>query len=533
MEIQKPSSYVVFSGGSACNHILDGFHKTGAHDVSYILGISDNGGSTSELLRVLGGPSVGDLRSRLIRLMDTLDENTTNLEMKAIKDLLSYRLPADKNHQKVRDEWALIVEGRHSLWNDISVEKREAIRGFLTLFDFEILKRAHKRFNFCNGSIGNFFLTGARLFTGSLEAAIFLFASITGITSVPTSVVPVINTNQTATIAASLMNGDTLVGQCEISHPSPNAGQKNKNGACTPGRRKRTNPIDAFSCFEDPFNTMKMTAIDPNLTTTYKSSNNDDNANANLFFSKHVEEKLTSPIDRIYYINEYGQEIYPVPNPKVVSQLSAKSTLVYSIGSLYTSLIPCLVLRGVGNAVSQSQSLKHKILLLNGTNDRETSDYTALDFINAITSALNESQRIDARRAFYQSCDDEEDEEDDDYIPEYSTSRTSSVTSTTINTPPSSYSINTGMSTMAIGSMPGSPSHRYPPFPNNSFYPSPISAFITHMVYLDNSAIKVDVEAIERLGIKCVCMKGSISDAGEPIYHETNFTETIQQIVHN
>ena len=62
-------------------------------------------------MRVLGGPSVGDLRSRLIRLMDTLD--TTNVEMMAIKELLSYRLPADKNLQYVRDEWALIVEGRH------------------------------------------------------------------------------------------------------------------------------------------------------------------------------------------------------------------------------------------------------------------------------------------------------------------------------------------------------------------------------------------------------------------------------------
>ncbi|GAA5807278.1 hypothetical protein MFLAVUS_000635 [Mucor flavus] len=522
------SSYVVFSGGSACNHILDGFHKTAAHDVSYILGISDNGGSTSELLRVLGGPSVGDLRSRLIRLMDTLDETCNTIEMKAIKDLLSYRLPADKNHQKVRDEWALIVEGRHSLWNDISVEKREAIRGFLTLFDFEILKRAHKRFNFCNGSIGNFFLTGARLFTGSLEAAIFLFASMTGITSVPTSVVPVINSNQTVTIAASLMDGETLVGQCEISHPSPPVKQQRKNGIATP-RKKRTNPIDAFSCLEDPFSALTMTSsTDPYHTTQFIDHDN-NNENANLFFSKHVEEKLTSPIDRIYYINEYGQEIYPVPNPKVVSQLSFKQTLVYSIGSLYTSLIPCLILRGVGNAVAQSQSLKHKILLLNGTNDRETSDYTALDFINAITSALNQSQRIDARRAFYQSCDDdeEEDEDDDDeeYIPGYSaSSRSSSIT--TIDTPPSSY-------TMAVGSMPASPSHRYPPFPSNSFYPSPISAFITHMVYLDNSAINVDVQAIERLGIKCVCMKGSLSKLGEPIYHQSHFTETIEQIVNN
>lgn len=45
--------------------------------------------------------------------MDSLTENAANNEMKAIRDLLSYRLPADKNLQKVRDEWALIVEGRH------------------------------------------------------------------------------------------------------------------------------------------------------------------------------------------------------------------------------------------------------------------------------------------------------------------------------------------------------------------------------------------------------------------------------------
>ena len=32
--------------------------------------------------------------------------------------------------------------------------------------------------------------------------------------------IPVINTNQTVTIAAGLVNGDTLVGQCNISHPT-------------------------------------------------------------------------------------------------------------------------------------------------------------------------------------------------------------------------------------------------------------------------------------------------------------------------
>jgi hypothetical protein len=85
------------------------------------------------------------------------------------------------------------------LWHQISIEKKETIRGFLVAFNSEILKRAHKHFNFRNGSIGNFFLTGARLFFGSLEAAIFLFSAITGIRD--TSVVPIINTNHTAAIA--------------------------------------------------------------------------------------------------------------------------------------------------------------------------------------------------------------------------------------------------------------------------------------------------------------------------------------------
>lgn len=32
--------------------------------LTYVIGISDNGGSTSEILRVFGGPGIGDVRSR-------------------------------------------------------------------------------------------------------------------------------------------------------------------------------------------------------------------------------------------------------------------------------------------------------------------------------------------------------------------------------------------------------------------------------------------------------------------------------------
>ena len=65
-------------------------------------------------------------------------------------------------------------------------------------------------------------------------------------------------------------------------------------------------------------------------------------------------------------------------------------SLVYSCGSLYTSIIPCLALRGVGHAIRSSQTLRHKVLLLNGSCDRETPGYDAVDFVNAIHSALIE-----------------------------------------------------------------------------------------------------------------------------------------------
>ena len=48
---------VVFSGGTGANHFVDVFSiASQGLRLSYILPISDNGGSTSEICRVFGGP---------------------------------------------------------------------------------------------------------------------------------------------------------------------------------------------------------------------------------------------------------------------------------------------------------------------------------------------------------------------------------------------------------------------------------------------------------------------------------------------
>lgn len=111
--------------------------------------------------------AAGDIRSRLIRLIPHAPESSP---LDAIRHLLAYRLPSQCTEREARDEWRDIVEGRSPLWTGIPNDRKEAIRGmvgsnarvvcdndnmnvigFLVYFESELLKRAHKNFDFRNG----------------------------------------------------------------------------------------------------------------------------------------------------------------------------------------------------------------------------------------------------------------------------------------------------------------------------------------------------------------------------------------------
>lgn len=114
-----------------------------------------------------------------------------------------------------------------------------------------------------------------------------------------------------------------------------------------------------------------------------------------ISFSKADDEDLPARIERIWYINPYGQEIKLAANPRVLQVLQAAQAVIYSIGSLYTSIVPSLVLKGVGAALA-NPAIQYKILILNSTTDRETgpstNPFSALDFVAAIAKAGSESR---------------------------------------------------------------------------------------------------------------------------------------------
>ncbi|KAF4119246.1 Archaeal 2-phospho-L-lactate transferase/Bacterial gluconeogenesis factor, CofD/UPF0052 family [Geosmithia morbida] len=365
---------VVFSGGSASNSLVDVFEHVrdaNACTLSYVIPISDNGGSSSEIIRVFGGPGIGDVRSRLLRL--TPDH--AGPETKAVGHLLNHRLP--RSAAAARVEWFEILEATHPLWEGISSPKRELIRSYLNSFNLEAVKRMRptSRFDFSGSSVGNLFLTGARLFTGSFEAAVYLLGTICGVPDDRVRVLPAINTNFAHHIAAGLADGSVIVGQNDISHPSqptravPGTGiSAGAAGAQTPEDAEEHDEVE-----------------DANLPGSLPALRRPAMA-----FSKTGEEDLASRIERIWYINPYGQEIRIPASPRVIDSVRGAAAVVYSIGSLFTSLVPSLVLKGVGDAIA-GPSVGSKILILNGTTDRETgpsdAPLTGLDFVDAIAGA--------------------------------------------------------------------------------------------------------------------------------------------------
>lgn len=379
---------VVFSGGSAANNLVDLFKKITEDlqcHLSYVIPISDNGGSTSELIRVFGGPGIGDLRSRLVRLIPS-DKSSKGRE--GLRVFFNYRLPDDS--VAARHEWLDIVEARHVLWKDIDSAKKELIRSYLNLLNLELVKRARPTsvFNFSRASIGNMFLTGARLFTGSLESSIEMLNLVCGVPE-DTSVLPCVNTNFTYHISVGLQDGTTIVGQNAISHPSVPTAVPDLS----------TRPSSSSSSEK------ALSAEDNDSSRGILDHDDIEDANIrgtlpslrgpNISFNKTEETDLPSRIQRLWYISPYGHEIRLAANPKVLEALKNAQAVVYSIGSLYTSLIPNLILKGVGEAIMNAPYAKNKILILNGTLDRETgpstNPFTATDFVSAIAHACWQS----------------------------------------------------------------------------------------------------------------------------------------------
>ena len=208
----------------------------------------------------------------------------------------------------------------------------------------------------------------------------------------------------------------------------------------------------------------------------------------NILFSKGggTGDLLPGKIERLFYVNPYGNEVHPSANPKVINALRNADVLIYSIGSLFTryghrseshiddSIIPCLIPKGIAKAIIESTNMKFKILLLNNSHDRETTGFTsATDYIQAIITACQNSLTA------------------------------SSTETTTANT--TALSLSTEID------------------------PSSWTQYITHLVYLRGCAIQIDVSELKKKGIECVGIWSPSSGKGDSnnMVYESNVLERV------
>ncbi|KAH9607955.1 hypothetical protein KSS87_019806 [Heliosperma pusillum] len=213
----SPPSLLVFSGGTAFNGAVEELKKLTTR-VAHVLPVSDDGGSTAEIVRVLGGPAVGDIRSRCLRLFKQI-----TAESRAVRRLLGHRLSLQAKEAKSERYYAE-KDFKRSDFNLLLLEK--------------IAKKAF---------------------------------------------------------------------------PAPNPTVLEQ--------------LDVVDCIVYTMGSL-FTSICPSL-------------------SKTSDQALPSRIKRVFYMSTEGKnllhEVFPAPNPAVLEQLDAVDCIVYTMGSLFTSIFPSLI----------------------------------------------------------------------------------------------------------------------------------------------------------------------------------------------
>ncbi len=158
---------VLFSGGTACRSTNLALLSKPVR-LTRIVPAWDSGGSSKVIRESLGVLAVGDIRQALMTMAH--GEGRAGDVVKVCNARMTSGAEED-----ARTEFALYAEGVHPLLERMEPGLRGAILNYLRTFRAAI----GSDFDFRNGSIGNFILTGAHLAHNSdINTAIFVFRKL-------------------------------------------------------------------------------------------------------------------------------------------------------------------------------------------------------------------------------------------------------------------------------------------------------------------------------------------------------------------
>ena len=192
-----------FSGGTALTK-TSRVIKRYTHNSIHLVTPFDSGGSSAKLRQAFSMPSIGDLRSRLVALVD---ENITGHP--EVYQLFSYRFPVDQSPDELLARLDLMIRGKEPLVAAISNPMRRLIRNQLGYFR----EAMPDNFDLRGASTGNLILAGGYLNNHKhLDPIIFLFSKLVNVLGTVLTVV-----NDDLHLAADLEDGSCVTGQHRLT----------------------------------------------------------------------------------------------------------------------------------------------------------------------------------------------------------------------------------------------------------------------------------------------------------------------------
>jgi len=193
-------SILFFTGGTALREIASEISKDKDIIMTNIITAFDSGGSSAEIRKEFDILAIGDIRNRMISLLNNQNSH--------ISDFLKYRFRKTEDNLKLKSELEEMINLNHFLIKKLPQNFQIFFSESLKLFN----ENLSGNFNFKDGSIGNFIITGNYLLTKNIYETIDIIKNLLNLKDI---IIPV--TDQSLHIGATLENNNIILGQHNIT----------------------------------------------------------------------------------------------------------------------------------------------------------------------------------------------------------------------------------------------------------------------------------------------------------------------------
>lgn len=339
-----------FSGGSALREVSKRL-KLYTHNSIHLVTPFDSGGSSAVIRTAFDCIAVGDVRNRLMALAEDSLFGTAE-----IVQLAAFRLDRSKSQAALREELSSMVDGSHPLVEAVPSPVRQIVCSHLHWFARAIIKSPSPRlqnFDLRGASIGNLLLVGGYLANQrNIDAVCYMFSQLVTVLGV---VRPTCDENLhlrcTHRDSEEPTTGQHKMGKPEVLNKGP------------------ITSIELVKCAQLEANGPSTTAEGQERAQSHKEQQQQSQSQPQPLLNRQEFVPANAALDQTRF-----------------DLIASADLVVFPIGSFFTSLMPNLLVSGVGRAVAACRC--PKVYVPNSSSDPEMMGHTVADCVAMLLAQL-------------------------------------------------------------------------------------------------------------------------------------------------